>query len=194
MDEPLESQSHLTSNMLTKNGSPIIGKSSADITIVEFGDFQCTFCYKFHQNTLNDIQIIYIDTGKVNYVYRDFPLNGPSSILAAEASYCAGEQDKYWQYHNLIFKNWAGENTGWITMNLLMEFATQLNLDMPKFDSCMNMHKFYQRIIDNESFAKQIGVNATPSFLIFDDEELVRIIGAQKLERFQYVIDDLLSK
>ena len=194
VSDSVNNESLLTITRLMDNGSPILGNPNASITLVEFGDYQCTFCYKFHQNTLNDIQIIYIDTGKVNYVYRDFPLNGPSSILAAEASYCAGEQDKYWQYHNLIFKNWAGENTGWITMNLLMEFATQLNLDMPKFDSCMNMHKFYQRIIDNESFAKQIGVNATPSFLIFDDEELVRIIGAQKLERFQYVIDELLSK
>ena len=96
VSDSVNNESLLTITRLMDNGSPILGNPNASITLVEFGDYQCTFCYKFHQNTLNDIQIIYIDTGKVNYVYRDFPLNGPSSILAAEASYCAGEQDKYW--------------------------------------------------------------------------------------------------
>ena len=186
-----DDQSLLTSAQLMKNGSPEIGLSSAPVSIVEFGDYQCTFCYKFHQNTLSDIKIKYIDTGEVNYVYRDFPLNGPSSILAAEASYCADDQNKYWLYHDIIFKNWAGENTGWVNMNSLVDFAIQVDLDIPEFRNCLNEHKYYQKVIDNENYAKQIGINATPTFLIFDDKELIRIIGAQQLDKFQNALNQL---
>jgi len=186
-----DDQSLLTSAQLMKNGSPKIGLSTAPVSIVEFGDYQCTFCYKFHQSTLSDIKIEYIDTGKVNYVYRDFPLNGPNSVLAAEASYCADEQNKYWQYHNIIFKNWAGENTGWVNMNSLVEFAVQANLDIPEFRNCLNEHKYYEKVTDNENYARQIGINATPTFLIFDDKQLIRIIGAQQLDKFQNALNQL---
>ena len=184
----------LTITQLMEDGSPIIGNPNAEISIVEFGDYQCTFCYKFHQNTLNSIQSEYIDSGKINYVYRDFPLNGSDSILAAEATYCANEQGNYWQYHNLIFENWAGENTGWVTMNSLTQFAMDLDLDIIEFQNCLTTHKYYQKVIDNENYAKKIGINATPSFLIFNDEEVVRIIGAQQLDKFQNAIEQLTSK
>ena len=124
-------------------------------------------------------------------VYRDFPLNGPSSILASEASYCADDQGKYWEYHNTIFKNWAGENTGWVNMNSLLGFAAQLDLDIIEFSNCMDRHMHYQKVINNESYAKQIGISATPTFLIFDDAQLIRIIGAQPLEKFQNALNQI---
>ena len=189
--DSMSDQSLITNSQLIKNGSPQIGLDNALITIVEFGDYQCTFCYKFHQDTLNDIKIEYIDTGKANYVYRDFPLNGPSSILASEASYCADDQGKYWEYHNTIFKNWAGENTGWINMNSLLGFAAQLDLDIIEFSNCMDRHMHYQKVINNESYAKQIGISATPTFLIFDDTQLIRIVGAQPLEKFQNALNQI---
>ena len=190
----MNNESLLTNTKLMENGSPMIGATNAPISIVEFGDYQCTFCYKFHQDTFNNIQIEYIDLGKVNYVYRDFPLNGYDSVLAAEASYCAGDQDKYWSYHNLLFNNWAGENTGWVNINSLIKFATQVDLDISEFNKCLNMHKYYQKVMDNENYAEKIGINATPSFLIFDDKELIRIIGAEQLDKFQSVINQLSSK
>ncbi len=189
--DSMSDQSLITNSQLIKNGSPQIGLDNAPITIVEFGDYQCTFCYKFHQDTLNDIKIEYIDAGKANYVYRDFPLNGPSSILASEASYCADDQGKYWEYHNTIFKNWAGENTGWINMNSLLGFAAQLDLDIIEFSNCMDRHMHYQKVINNESYAKQIGISATPTFLIFDDTQLIRIVGAQPLEKFQNALNQI---
>jgi|TARA_B100001750_G_scaffold188016_1_gene157565 protein-disulfide isomerase len=189
--DSMSNQPLITNSQLIKNGSPQIGLENATISIVEFGDYQCTFCYKFHQDTLNDIKIEYIDTGKANYVYRDFPLNGPSSILASEASYCADDQGKYWEYHNTIFKNWAGENTGWVNMNSLLGFAAQLDLDIIEFSNCMDRHMHYQKVINNESYAKQIGISATPTFLIFDDAQLIRIIGAQPLEKFQNALNQI---
>lgn len=185
----LETQSKLTPKLLIKNGSPEIGDLSARITIVEFGDYQCTFCYKFHQNTLKQIYEQYIMTGQVKYVYRDFPLNGVDSKLAAEASYCADDQNKYWKYHNILFENWTGENTGWISMNSLMKFAVDIDLDISEFNKCLNDHKYSHKVINNQNYAKSVGIDATPSFLIFDDKQLVRIIGAQSLERFQYALN-----
>ena len=190
----MSGESDLTITQLMENGSPILGNQNAEISIVEFGDYQCTFCYKFHQNTLNSIQSEYIDSGKINYVYRDFPLNGYDSILAAEATYCANDQENYWQYHNLLFENWAGENTGWITMNSLTQFAIDLKLDTNEFKNCLTSHKYYQKVIDNENYAKKININATPSFLIFNNEEVIRIIGAQQLDKFQTAIEQLTSK
>ena len=189
--DPVNDQVLLTSKYLTSNGSPKNGSDDAKISIVEFGDYQCTFCYKFHQNTLNVIETQYIDTGKVNFVYRDFPLNGHDSILAAEASYCANDQGRYWEYHDMIFTNWTGENTGWITESLLLDIASSMNLNIAEFDDCLNQHTHYQKVIDNENYAKQIGINATPSILIFNDTQLIKIIGAQPPEKFQNAINQL---
>ena len=105
----------ITASKLIENGSPVLGESNAPITILEWGDYQCTYCYKFHQNTLSVIEEDFIKTGKVKLVFKDFPLNGPDSLLAAQAAYCAEDQGKYWQYHNELYKNWGGEKTGWIT-------------------------------------------------------------------------------
>ena len=131
---------------LLENTPPIIGDINAKITILEFGDYQCTFCYKFHQQTLDSIKESYISTGKVNYTYKDFPLNGIDSVLAAEASLCAEEQGKYWDYHNTLFNNWAGERTGWVTDNSLLNLAKQSNLDINQFTECMKNHKYQQKV------------------------------------------------
>ena len=183
--------SSLTHSMLTKNGSPIMGESNAKITIVEFGDYQCTFCYKFHKNTLNEIYNKYIQTGQIKYVYKDYPLNGSDSILAAEASYCADDQNKYWLYHDELFENWAGEKTGWINKNSLMKFALDSDLNISEFNKCLNEHKYYQKVINNQNYAKSIEINATPSFLIFNDQEVIRIVGAQPLEKFEDALNQL---
>ena len=190
-DNSDQESTHFTKEKLLENSPPIIGDKNAKITILEFGDYQCTFCYKFHQQTLVDIKKSYIDTGKVNYTYKDFPLNGLDSVLASEASLCADEQGKYWDYHNTLFNNWAGEKTGWITGNSLLDFAEQNNLNMQDFTECVNSHKYNQRVIENQNFAKSVGINATPSFFIFDNEKLIRIIGAQPIEKFDDVIEQM---
>ena len=172
-------------------GSTILGNPDAKITIVEFGDYQCTFCYKFHDETMKKIDQAYIKPENVNFVYRDFPLNGPQSILASEASYCAQKQNKFWEYHNTLYDNWGGENTGWITKNVLIGFANDIKLDLDSFSQCLENSEFKQKVLDNEQFAREIGIDATPSFLIFNDSELYRIIGAQPFERFEQALQEL---
>ena len=173
-----------TSSKLIENGSPILGDSNAPITILEWGDYQCTFCHKFHQNTLNAIIEDYIKTGKVKMIFKDFPLNGPDSILAAEAAYCADDQKKYWQYHDELYKNWGGERTGWVTRESLDRFATTVNLNLDEFNECLDSHKYQNRVNAHYEFGKEIGIDATPSFLVFNDQKIIKIRGNQPLEVF----------
>ena len=181
----------LTTSNLVSGGSPILGNSNAPITILEWGDYQCTFCYKFHQNTLNIIQEDFIDTGKVKLVFKNFPLNGPDSLLAAEAAYCAEDQEKYWQYHDELYKNWGGERTGWITRESLGNFANAVNLDLNEFNKCLDDHKYQNKVNIIHEFGKEIGIDATPSFLVFNGEKIIKIRGNQPLEVFLKTFDEL---
>jgi protein-disulfide isomerase len=189
-----EKDDFLTQKNLLEGGSPMIGDPSAPITILEWGDYQCTFCYRFHQSSLNTILDEYVASGKVNLVFKDFPLNGPDSILAAEASYCAEDQRKYWQYHDELYTNWGGERTGWINEKSLNRFAVTVGLDIEEFNSCMNEHKYLSRVLDLEKFGKDIGIDATPSFLVFNDEKIIKIRGNQPVDIFRRAIIDLDSK
>ena len=188
-----EDEAILTTKRLIENGSPVVGNTLAPITILEWGDYQCTFCFRFHQSSLDIIYDEYIDTGKVNLVFKDFPLNGPDSVLAAEAAYCAEDQGKYWEYHDELYTNWGGERTGWITRETLDGFAQTVELDLKEFNSCLDEHKYLQRVLDLEKFGKEIGIDATPSFLIFNDEKIIKIRGNQPVDVFRKVIDGLYS-
>lgn len=183
--------SSLTISNLIDGGSPILGNSNAPITILEWGDYQCTFCYKFHQNTLNTIQEDFINAGKVKLIFKDFPLNGPDSLLAAEAAYCAEDQEKYWQYHDELYKNWGGERTGWVTRESLDNFANTVNLDLNEFNKCLDDHKYQNKVKTIHEFGKEIGIDATPSFLVFNGEKIIKIRGNQPLEVFLKTFEEL---
>ena len=194
MATPHETKSNeLTPQMMIQNGSPMLGDSNAKVTIVEFGDYQCTYCHLFHQNTKDALLQQYVDTGKANFVFRDFPLNGPDSVLAAEAAYCAGDQNEYWQYHDELYKNWAGEKTGWVNQKSLDKFATTVGLDLNTFDKCMSDNKYEQKVLDNQKFGENIGIDGTPSFIIFSGKDITKIVGAQPITQFQQVIDKFSS-
>ena len=181
----------LTESNLIENGSPVLGDSNAPITILEWGDYQCTYCYKFHQDTLDIINEDFIQTGKVKVIFKDFPLNGPDSKLAAQASYCANDQEKYWQYHDELYKNWGGERTGWITRDSLTEFAKKIQLDVDEFNKCLDENKYENKINKIYDFGKEIGIDATPSFLVFNNENIIKIRGNQPLEVFLKTFDEL---
>lgn len=181
----------LSRENLIKNGSPMIGNPLSPISILEWGDYQCTFCYRFHTSSFNVILDEYINSGRANFVFKDFPLNGPDSVFAAEAAYCAEDQGKYWKYHDELYTNWGGEKTGWITVDSLNEFATTVDLEIDEFNSCINEHKYRQRVLELEKFGKEIGIDATPSFLIFNDEKIIKIRGNQPVDVFRKAIEEL---
>ncbi len=184
--EKNDETSVLTQKMLIQNGSPVLGDQLAEITILEFGDYQCTFCYKFHQETLPILKDEFINSGKIKMVFKDFPLNGNDSKIAGEATYCAEDQNKYWEYHNTLYENWAGERTGWIKLDVLYKFAKDIELDFDEFSDCLNQHKYLNRVLDNERYGIEIDIDATPTFLVFDDKKVIRIIGAQPIDIFRH--------
>ena len=181
----------LTASKLIEDGSPILGDPNAPITILEWGDYQCTYCYKFHQETLTKINEDYIKTGKVKIIFKDFPLNGPDSKLAAEATYCADDQNKYWEYHNELYKNWGGERTGWITRDSLSKFAEITQLNINEFNNCLDEQKYQDKVNKLYEFGNEIGINATPSFLVFNNENIIKIRGNQPLEVFLKTFNEL---
>ena len=186
-----EDNTKLTKSKLIENGSPIMGNPSALITILEWGDYQCTFCYKFHNTTLKTLEKDYIESGKINLVFKDFPLNGPDSILAAQSTYCAKDQGLYWEYHNEVYNNWAGERTGWITRDSLDSFALTVGIDLDEFNKCIDSGKYQDKINFLYDYGREVGIDATPSFLVFNDEKIIKIRGNQPLEVFLKTIDEL---
>ncbi|MEM3065287.1 MAG: thioredoxin domain-containing protein [Candidatus Nitrosotenuis sp.] len=188
---PQKPQSDFTLQQLLNAGSPPHGSALAPITIIEFGDYQCTFCYKFHQSSLDTLTKEYVETGKARLVFVDFTLNGEDSVLAAEAAHCANEQGKFWEYHDELYNNWGGERTGWVNKQSLTEFAHNVEMNLEKFNDCLNSGKYRQQVIDTYEFGQKIGINATPSFLIIAGDKIVKITGNQPIEVFRKTLDSM---
>lgn len=169
-----------------------LGNERAKITIVEFADYQCPFCAQFNKETKDAIVENFIDTGKAKFLYKDLIVNDGSdkaSTLAAAASYCAAEQGMYWAYHDELFKNSNGENTGWITKDNLKQFANNVRVpDLMKFSDCVDTGKYNDVVSENDSFARNIGLQSTPSFIFYNGTTPVAIQGAQPYEAFEQII------
>ncbi len=180
---------------LRKDDPLVLGDPSAPLLIMEWGDYQCTYCHRFHQDTRDSVLSNFVATGKARFTFMDFTLNGPASVLAAEASYCASDQGRYWEYHDELYNNWEGENTGWVNMQNLKKFASSVGLEAGAFDECLKTHKYEQMVINNYKFGQSIGISATPTFLVVDGEGKALVIrGAQPYETFDTVLSERLAQ
>ncbi|MYE55415.1 MAG: thioredoxin domain-containing protein [Chloroflexi bacterium] len=108
----------------------------------------------------------YVDTGDVRLVYRHFAFLGEESVWAAEASECAAEQGKFWEYHDILYENWVGTNVGAYAYNNLIGFADILQLDVGQFGTCMDERKYLDRVRGDSEFAEDNGVTSTPTVFI----------------------------
>ena len=177
------------------NASPILGDINAPLTLVEFGDYQCTFCKKFFDETEKSILMNYVETGKVKVLFKDFIVVNEDSVNAASAAHCANDQKMFWQYHSTLYNNWDGEGTGWASSEQLHQFASTLGLDMNEFSECMSQSKWKDMVLSSHADGRTLGVDATPTFFIIDENnEALKIIGAQRYDVFQDVFDSLLEK
>tara|TARA_B100001750_G_scaffold235747_1_gene238672 strand:+ start:148 stop:1029 length:882 start_codon:yes stop_codon:yes gene_type:complete len=177
------------------NASPILGNPNAPLTLVEFGDYQCTYCKKFFHETEESILINYVNTGKVKMLFKDFIVVNEDSINAASAAHCANDQNMFWQYHSTLYNNWDGEGTGWASSEQLHQFASTLGLDMNMFAECMSQSKWEELVHSSHADGRTLGVDATPTFFIIDqNNNAIKITGAQKYGVFQDVFDSLLEK
>lgn len=187
---------NLTFSNLKQAGSPVFGNPSAPITIIQFGDFQCRFCGRYARETEPQINQTYVETGKINLVFKHFVTHGPDSLTAAIASQCANEQGKFWDFYKILYGNQGEENSGWASADNLKKFASQINgMDMKKFNSCLNDKK-YESIVDNDTaFAYKSGFQGTPTFIIekSDGSQPQVLLGAYPFPAFQAILDKKIS-
>ena len=177
----------------TAMGSSILGNPSAPITIVEFGDYQCHQCYNWFHNTKPAIFENYIDTGKVNFVFVDLAFLGKDSLKAAQATYCAEDQGKYWDYHDVLYISQESKiDNGWANSERLKAFAFTLGLDMELFESCLDSGKYSKRVQYNIEEAKKQGVRGTPGFFIVGPDNQQKLSGAQPYSVFKEILDSMV--
>jgi protein-disulfide isomerase len=162
-----------------------IGPADAKVTIVEFSDFQCPFCERLYSGAYKQIKTDYVDTGKVRLAFAHFPLSfHPNAQPAANAAECAGEQGKFFEYHNKIFEN--QEN---LSDASYKQWAQDLGLNTTQFNSCYDSKK-YDAVVEAElALGQRVGVSGTPS--VFVNGKLV--VGAQPYSTFKTAIDAALA-
>ena len=169
-------------------GGPSKGNDNAPVTLIEFSDFQCSFCRKFWQTTLPLVQKKYIDTGKIKFVYRHFAILGKHSVAAAQAAECAHEQGRFWTYHDKLFTS-AGTPLAF-TDGKLKGYANELGLKGQAFNQCFDSGKYLKKVERETATAAFLGARGTPAFFL--NGQL--IAGAQPLEVFETAIEKELKK
>lgn len=172
---------------------PVLGSLKAPLALVEFSEFQCPFCRRFHDETFPKLKEAYIDTGKLRYVFRDFPLVAmhPHAKPAAIAAHCAGRQDAYWGMHDALFANQQR-----LGPELYEELARSLHLDLPAFQACTKAPEAEKEVTADLTEGTSLGVQGTPHFFVGRVKEgaivdVRRINGAQPLAAFTQAIDEL---
>ncbi|MFN3476038.1 MAG: DsbA family protein [Candidatus Methylomirabilales bacterium] len=163
---------------------PTLGGTSAPVTIIEFSDFQCSFCKKFWAETLPRLKKTYIKPGRVRFVYRHLAILGEHSVQAALAAECAGEQGKFWEYHDKLF---AAQGPLAFTRVKLKQYAQELNLQIDAFSRCLESGKYAKKVEGETEVGQFLGARGTPTFFI--NGRL--LIGAHPFETFEAVIQEL---
>ncbi len=177
---------------------PIIGDPSAPITIIEFSDFQCPFCARFHTQTLPSIMDEYIKEGKVKLVFKDFPIQSihPNALPASVAAECANEQGKFKEMHDALFEKqneWNRIETA-DALSLFSQYAANMQLDQDTFDSCLTSGKYIEEISEDLDDGRKYGVTGTPGFFVGNEQiGFVELKGAQPFDSFKKVIDAQLD-
>lgn len=142
------------------------GAEDAPVVVLEYSDFQCPYCKQFAEGPARQLKEEYADQGQVRFVYRHFAFIGPESTWAAEASECANEQGRFWDYHDKVFEEQDGENQGAFSKENLKRFAAELGLDTAQFDECFDSGRYESTVRDEVNEAQRRRINSTPSILV----------------------------
>lgn len=165
------------SNLISEN-QPYQGSAIAPITVIDFSDLQCLLCGRFVKDTEPQINSTYVQTGKVALVFEHLPNRGFDSLSAALAAQCTNDQGKFWQYHNLLYKDQGPIDSGWASKDNLKKFASEIpGLDMAKFNSCFDSQRYKLFIEANLSLAHSLGFTQTPSFIIIKSDGSNQILN-----------------
>lgn len=188
-DSQASEQTQATAQPVTRYDVPVdddpsIGPADAAITIIEFSDFECPYCRKWHDEVYPLLMENF--AGQVRLVYRDFPLSSihQNASAAAQAADCANEQGAYWEYHDKLFSMERG-----LSSEAYQSYAQDLGLDISKFDECLQDEKYKDEVDADFEYAAKLGVRSTPTFFING----IALVGAQPFEVFQQVIEKELA-
>jgi protein-disulfide isomerase len=172
-----------------------LGSTNAPLVMVEFTDYQCPYCRNFAVSTLPGLKTKYIDTGKLEFVSRDFPLDfHPQALIAAHAARCAGDQGKYWQIRPVLFAHGSA-----LQRDDLLKYAGDLGLNTVTFQQCLDKETHAASIKADLSDALAAGIEGTPTFVLGRRSpsgviEGIRIVGAQPIGAFDAKITQLLAE
>lgn len=195
-------QQQTTKVELSPDDDPKLGNDNAPVQVYEFSDFQCPFCRKFYTEGFSQLEDEYISTGKVLFVYKDFPLEQihPSANIAAQYSQCANEQGKWNEFHRTVFEEQNVLDGGTVRStvqfdeNELKDWAEKAGLDMTELASCVSSGKYESEVQSDLQEGISSGVSGTPSFFIGNNEKgFTRIIGAQPYSSIKQAIDQYLE-
>jgi len=165
-----------------------MGEASAPITIEEWGDFQCPACRAFATITEPQLRSSYVATGKVRFVFHHFAFIGPESTWAAEAAECAGDEGRFFDFHDKLYAAQAAENSGAFSKANLMKMGHDLGLSVT-FDACVTNDRYQQRVRDDTAAGQQKAVTATPTFFINGS----KVEGAKTIDQLRAIIDPLIK-
>lgn len=165
------------------------GSPDAPVVIVEYSDFQCPYCGLHFKKVEPQLKEKFVKKGQVRLVYKHLTILGDESVWAALASECAADQNKFWEYHDLVFSRQNGENQGAFTQDNLKSWAAELKLDTAAFNECLDSKKHLDVVQANTLEAKQLGIRGTPGFFVNETP----IAGAESFEVFQQVIEEKLK-
>jgi protein-disulfide isomerase len=172
--------------------APVEGQADAPVTIIEFGDYQCPKCQDWFHNEKPAIYSEFIVKGIAKLYFVDFAWEGEHSVLFAQATYCANDQEKFQEYHSTLYNNQGGIQDGWANADSLRQFAVDLGLDSEKFNECLESGKYADRVSYNTEVGTSHGVQATPYFFIVGpDGDIKKIVGPQPSIVFEAAINSL---
>lgn len=184
----------VTVTELDYQGGPVIGDANSNLVMVEYTDFQCPFCKRNYDQTYPSLKKDYIDTKKIAYISKNFPLDfHPSAQKSAEASECAQEQGKYWEMHDKMFGVSTSDGATLLVANL-KQYARDLGLDGAKFDSCLDSGKYASAITASAATGQTVGVTGTPGFFVGTKSGTNKVKGFLVPGAYPYASFDTILK
>lgn len=175
----------------SEDDDAFLGGENAQVVVIDFSDYQCPFCKKFYTNIFPEFKKDFLDTNKVKYVYRDFPLNiHPPANNAAQAAECAGDQNSYWEMHDLLFEKQSDWGSAAELNETLIGYAVELGLNKTTFSSCLNDEKYKEEVEKDRDDALASGARGTPT--LFVNGKITRGVP-QSYESFKALIENELE-
>ena len=188
----LATDNNLTLSTLINQGSPYYGNLNASLVVIDFSDFQCHLCKRYVDNTEQQINSSYIQSDKAVYVFKHLPNRGFDSKNASLAAQCTNDQGKFWEFHKILYTNQGAIDSGWVDVDNIKKFASQLpDINSTQFDSCFDTKK-YESLVDRDiAMANSLGFTDTPSFIIMssDGSMIEKIQGPKPFPIFKVIID-----